>query len=207
MSSFFCMLFGGCSYSSGSSGGSGGGGGQAPPAQPQPKPQPVKNCPQTSGILQWLPHGGGTALSGQIDAGAAGLGGIATGSSGTAMFVSTSGTPSMGSYFSGGAAAYAGSHGVSAPAQSKIGPFALGGYAGVGFGVFVSNAQSPLQLKGPFAQWSANIGLGPGYSINFAYDNSSGIYTLGVSEGPEFGLSGTALTTTTAVRATPNSCN
>ena len=39
--SFFCMLMGGCSYSSGSSGGGGGGGQAQSPAQPQPKPSPV----------------------------------------------------------------------------------------------------------------------------------------------------------------------
>ena len=178
-----------------------------PQPDPQPQPEPTKNCPKSSGILQFLPHGGGTALSGQIDAGAAAAGGVATGSSGTPMFVSNSGTLSAGSYFSGGAAAYAGSHTASAPSSSKIGPFALGAYGGLGFGLFVSNAQSPLQLKGPFAQWSANIGVGPGYSVNFAYDNASGIYTLGISEGPGFGLSGTALTTTTAVKATGNSCD
>ena len=158
-------------------------------------------------FLKWLPHGGGLGLSGQADIGIGNTGAIATGSAGSAAFISDSGMPSAGFFKSGGATAFAGSHIAAAPAQTKVQPFALGAYAGVGEYGFITNAQSPLQIAGPFAQWNANIGFGPSASLSFAYDDQSGIWQLGISKGPGFGLSGTAMTTNTVVSATPGSCN
>jgi hypothetical protein len=61
-------------------------------------------------------------------------------------------------------------------------------------------------MGGPFAQWNANIGFGAGYSTSFAYDNKSGIYTFSITQGPGYGLSGTAMTTTTKAESIIGGC-
>ncbi len=89
MSSFFCMLFGGCS-SSVSSGSSGGGGGQIqPPAQPQPKPNPTNGTKQK--VCSAIPSGRTTGVS-------AGVGGVGSPGGGGELVVN---------YNSGQVSAYA----------------------------------------------------------------------------------------------------
>ena len=160
----------------------------------------IDDCPATSpGVAGLLPRGAGVLLNGELSGGVGSVGGIATGAYGTGVYVSNSGQVSGGGgWASGGATLFAGGNDVSSPQQSKIPPFALGAYAGGGGGVYLSNAQSQNQLKGPFAQWNVNIGFGPGYSFSFAYDNISRIWILSATNGPGVGLSGTALTTNTA---------
>jgi RHS repeat-associated protein len=164
-----------------------------------------KPCPKKAG-WHWLPHTIGALFNATLELGAGSAGATATGSAGSAYSISDSGQLSGGAFLSGGASLFAGSHSLSAPTQSMVTPFALGGYAGAGMGVFVSNAQSPMQLAGPFAQWNANVGFGPGYSVSFSYDNASGTWVLSITQGPGAGISGSALTTTTNARATGAAC-
>ncbi|HEV2495394.1 MAG TPA: hypothetical protein VG204_20235 [Terriglobia bacterium] len=116
------------------------------------------------------------------------------------MFLSSSGSPSAGTFEAGGVAAYldSGSNNIAAPAQTKVDPYVLGGYAGAGGGVFITKAQSASQLEGPFAQWNADIGLEGKASLSLAYSN--GIWIFSVTVGSGYGVAGSALTTTTATQ-------
>ena len=65
---------------------------------------------------------------------------------------------SGGLFGSGGAAAYFGSHMIGAPSQ-KSSRFILGGYAGAGANLFITNAGGAKQLEGPFTTASFNVVL------------------------------------------------
>jgi len=78
---------------------------------------------------------------------------------------------SFGRFQAGGAAAYLdkGTNNIAAPQQTMIDPWAAGGFVGGGVGVYITNAQSPNQLQGPFAQWNADIGGGNGASVSVSH--------------------------------------
>jgi RHS repeat-associated protein len=158
-----------------------------------------KVCPpKSAGLLSLAPRGIGVLLNGEISAGGALAGGIAQGAYGSGVYVDNNGNISTGGLWgSGGAALYAGSNSIATPQQSKVDPFVVGAYAGGGGGVYLTNSQSQNQLGGPFAQWNASIGWGPGYSFSLAYDNVSGIWIFSVTNGPGVGVAGSAMTTNT----------
>lgn len=58
-------------------------------------------------------------------------------------------------------------------------PWAVGAYAGVGLGGFLTNAKKAADLKGPFKQWNLNTPIG---SIDFGW--SDGTWILSITAGP-----------------------
>ena len=105
-----------------------------------------------------------------------------------------------------GIAAYFGGAYTGAPKQQGQ-PFSFGAFAGYGPSVWVSNAQSAQQLKGPFTTLTLNLGatLVKG-SVQLSYAN--GIYMLSVGPPVPYVSGGTPsasfdkLTTTTATTNT-----
>jgi hypothetical protein len=71
------------------------------------------------------------------------------------------------------------------PAQSMQAPWVFGAYAGYGPGIFITNADSPSQLGGPFAVLTnVDIGVGIGKaSIQVAADKS-GTFIVTINGGP-----------------------
>jgi RHS repeat-associated protein len=71
---------------------------------------------------------------------------------------------------------------------------AIGAYAGVGLGVFFSNAPDYNSLGGDFNTTQINTPIG-----GFQFDYSGGIYVISVTGGPGIGASAANYTTTTPV--------
>ncbi len=178
MSSFFCMLFGGCS-SNGSSSGGGGGGTSQP--QPKPQPQPAKppakrNCVQPNGLqaleasaLRKLATFTGKTVGFGVGAGGGfGLVGIGVSASGSAqMMADPSGTAALVYSWTLPSAGYM----STAPGQGEN----MGAAANIGI-QFTANSQ-PI---GTTPSWSldgsfANVGLSAG--------SSGGSLTVGAGFG------------------------
>lgn len=158
-----------------------------------PPPQPTQCGPKSI----W-PHGGGLAAGGSLELGLPGLAGAAGQiSTGVGAFHSSTTGWSGGTFDSGGAVAYFGSHVAGAPAQSS--PWVAGGSVGGGAFAFFTNAQSVQQLKGPFSTTSFNLGFGPfQFSLNVA--TGGGVWVASLSPpivGETFGISGSKITTNT----------
>jgi RHS repeat-associated protein len=84
-----------------------------------------------------------------------------------------------------------------APANACVNPTAVvGGFAGAGGGVFITNANSAADLGGPGAVVSVNIGVGAGFSIQFSV-SGSGIWAVSATVGPGIGISVSANPTST----------
>jgi RHS repeat-associated protein len=163
-------------------------------------------CPKVKGIFPWLPHGFGGIVSGEAGGGIV-AGAVANGSVGSATFIDEAGQFSLASFLSGGAALTDGGGGnISAPTQSKTNPAVYGAFLGIGAGGLITNAQSGNQLKGPFAQYNFNIGVGGKLSGSLAYDKASGIWVFGFTEGPGWGFDFSKLTTTTVAITSPGAC-
>jgi hypothetical protein len=106
-----------------------------------------------------LPRSLGVSYGGNADAGAGYEGITATGSAGGGVFYNGNTGGSKGWFAGGGATSYFFNGNVGAPNQQGQ-PFNLGGYAGVGPSVWVSNAGGAPQLGGPFTTLSLNVGAG-----------------------------------------------
>ena|GEM_PF-3182714 len=160
-------------------------------------PQSPTNCTSHGFGFGFL--GGGTAEGG---VGVAGAG--ASGSAGAGIFYSGQSGASAGGFIEGGAFANAGPHSVGAPTQTD-GSLALGAFAGVGGGLFVTNAGSPQQLSGPFLTFSADIGTPFTGAISFQLSiSSNNTFMLSAAYGPGAGIGGSVMTTTTGT--TGGSC-
>ena len=102
---------------------------------------------------------------------------------------------SLGRYVSGGAAAGGPGAAVGYPSQTGQ-PVAVGGaYAGLGYGIFVTNAGSVSQLAGSFWGWNLDI-MGFG---SVALEYSGGVWICSISDGPAIGAAGSGYPTTTKV--------
>jgi RHS repeat-associated protein len=125
-----------------------------------------------------------TDASGEVSMGVGGsasaegglvLGAGATGSVGYGVFVN-GWKPSLGGFVSGGAFGGAPGTGNDSAAPSRPGDnnWAIGGYAGAGGNVWVSNASVVSQLAGPFRTFSANLGFGlRGAGLQFSWGRDS----------------------------------
>ena len=103
--------------------------------------------------------GAGLSLGGSAEGGAIGGGAGATGSVGVGVFFD--GThPSVGGFGSGGGFAGGPGLGPSYPSCPSKTNWALGGFAGGGLNVFLTNANNVLDLSGPFKTYSFNLGWG-----------------------------------------------
>jgi len=64
-----------------------------------------------------------------------------------------------------------------------------GAFAGAGGGFVITTANSFSEFSGPGDTWSFNIGVGPGFTVQFT-KNENGVKTLAVfTRGPGIGLS------------------
>ncbi len=92
----------------------------------------------------------------------------------------------------GGAFATAGGLGKMCPKPPKgaiQGATAIGGYAGFGFGPFITNATSPADLKGPMTNFNLNAGVIISASLTVSIDPDSGIWMTSLTFGPGVGAS------------------
>ncbi len=148
--------------------------------------------------------GAGVLAGGNADAGVYAAGATIAGSAGAGGFYNSETGLSGGAFASGAAVAYAGSHVAAAPAQRSQ-PRVSGAYAGYGPGLFVTNAGSTSQLKGPFDTLTFNIGIGfAKLSVSIATDKKTGVVFASATGGPApyssgVGFSITTTTTNTAV--------
>lgn len=161
-----------------------------------------KNC--KTGFGFGLQGGGDTALGGGY-AGTAGTAGAGAG-----LFFGGNQGVSAGVYASGGATAYAGSHVLGTPAPSMGPPTSVGaGIGPLGGGVFITNASSASQLRGPFLTFGAGVGLAVsgGAQISIGYDAAGNfIWQAQGSFGYGWGLYGYGLTTNTVAKTTGDEC-
>lgn len=155
------------------------------------------------------PHSFGGSYGANVDAGQAISGVTGTASLGGGTFFDKKAGASIGGFASGGAAMYLLGLKTGAPQQNGQ-PFSFGVYAGAGPSVWLSNASSAQQLRGPFTTLSLNVGFGPVKgSAQLSYSNgiwqlSAGLPVPAVSFGtPSASVS--KLTTTTKV--TPGGCH
>jgi len=134
-----------------------------------------------------VPFGGGVIASGTLEAGDAfGAGGNL--SAGGGFFYNPNEGFSVGGFDSGGAFLGGPSGSLNAPGSPTDRPSGIfGATAGVGSGLWVSNAGSPSDLGGPFDQWNLNF---PFASLCFAKSGGTwiGSLVLGRSEGASFSI-------------------
>ena len=147
--------------------------------------------------------GAGVTAGGSAEAGIPGVVGAGgTGSVGYGGFYDPdTGTGSDGVFASGGAFA-AGPCGSASFPNVPGRKGAAGGFAGVGGGIFLTNAPNVGALGGPFDTYTVNVGVGPlQFSVQFGY--SDGIGILSVTAGPGAGLSASEYPTTTVTAPGP----
>jgi RHS repeat-associated protein len=134
--------------------------------------------------------GGGSAEAGVV------YGAGATGALGGGLFWGKS--PNVGAFASGGA--FVGGPGWTKQTAECGGqvPFVLGAYGGVGAGLFLTNADTARQLRGPFQQWNLNIGVGF-VKASASFEWSNGTWVLSISVGPGGIASVSGYPTSTAV--------
>jgi hypothetical protein len=118
----------------------------------------------------------------------------ATASAGSGYFRDSAGNVTTGNFVSGGAFVGSPLAYVSA-VNTNQSPWALGAFAGVGRGLFITNANSVCNLKGPFNQY--NLDLGPvGFSFSIGSD---GTWVFSITAGPGGIASASGYPTTTEV--------
>lgn len=65
---------------------------------------------------------------------------------------------------------------------------AIGAYAGIGIGPYVTNANNKNELKGPFQVLNINLALGYGGSIQVGWDSTSGTFIVSGGVGYGYGV-------------------
>jgi RHS repeat-associated protein len=127
-------------------------------------------------------------VSAEAGIGKYGLAGNASG--GVVLFANGLSDVSLGAFFSRGMVSLGPTEGTrwsstgKSPEKSKV----LGASAGVGHGIFVTNANCPSDMRGVSDSVSANIGIGPlKASVQFGIGN--GTWTFSATFGPGVGLS------------------
>jgi len=133
--------------------------------------------------------------------------GGATGSVGAGFFANglDVGNGDIGVFASGGAffRGHLDEPATSAPKYDQS-PGAVGLFAGVGGGGFITNAKKACDLNGPFKQWNVNLEV---LGVNYANSDGfwsflKGTWTLSVTVGPAFGGDVSAYPTTTVTAST-----
>ena len=127
-----------------------------------------------------LPHGAGVVGSGAVE------GGIVAGAGGTVE--AGGGAFTGGNHvggFAGGGGFVGGPNGPTAPASNS--PHgAVGAFAGIGGGGFLTNASNVTQLRGPFHTCSLNVGIGP-IKGSIQIGVSGGTWIGSITVGPGIG--------------------
>lgn len=140
-------------------------------------------------------YGIGVLGSGSAEAGLVAIGAGATGSVGGGVFWGGPEGANLGGFASAGAFAGGPGYGLSYPVGNS-GNVVGGAFAGLGGGVFLTNATRANQLSGPFDTYSFNIGVGPiKFSVQLGVSNGTwmGSTTLGTG----IGISGSGYPTNT----------
>jgi RHS repeat-associated protein len=126
-------------------------------------------------------HGGiGISFGGSADLSPGGpaFGAMSTASAGGGLFFNRT-SISAGGFASGGAAVFGGPFATGVPDQTQGTTLAAGAYGGAGPSVFVTNARSVQQLKGPFATYTLNVGAGP-VKFSAQFSTANGIWQASV---------------------------
>jgi RHS repeat-associated protein len=142
--------------------------------------------------------GFGADAGGSIEGGAVAIGAGATVSGGAGVFWGGSQGVNFGAFGSAGAFAGGPGYGVQYPAYPKCENVTVAGgaYAGAGAGVFLTNARSAGELRGPFNTHSFNVGVGPiRASLQIGVSGKTWIGSL--TFGPGVGISGSSYPTNT----------
>jgi RHS repeat-associated protein len=136
--------------------------------------------------------GGGSAEGGIV----AGVG--ATASGGGGLFGGGPQGLNIGGYGTGGAFAGGPGYGLQYPTypEGNNANFAAGAFAGLGAGLFLTNACSASGLRGPFDTYTANIGTGP-IQVSVQIGVSGGTWIGSVTFGPGIGVSVSSYPTNT----------
>ena len=121
-------------------------------------------------------------------------GGGATAAGGAGVFIGHNGI-SGGGFLSGGAAFGTPGHTVGFPSNTGQTDFFGGRYAGVGGGIFMTNAGRVSALNGPFKQWNLDTPFG---SVSFAISHGIWICSLTAGRGAGAAVSGFPTTTVSA---------
>ena len=143
-----------------------------------------------------LPHSGGIVAGGEVSLGA-GVAGASAQSNG-GIFLSTTGDMSL--FGTNTAFANFGTKYIASTPQKDT-PIALGGYAGIGVGLMLSNATNASQIREGFNQVTLSM---PAVSASFSY--AGGIWQINVTVGPGAGLAGTGSTSYTGLMSHSNPC-
>jgi hypothetical protein len=165
---------------------------QTPPSTPPSDPAPA---PLTGDRIERstqpnaapVKHGFGIGLIGSATAeGGLGAGAGATAAAGAGLFYDGGRSVHPGAYAGAGAFAGGGEQAAKAPhTADAVG--VLGVFAGIGVGIFVTNAASAEQLGGPAQTYSCNVGIGP-VKLSVQLGISDSTYAGAVSVGPGIGL-------------------
>ena len=103
----------------------------------------------------------------------------------------------VGSYASTGTFAGGPNYGLGVPRRQSDGTTIVGGgYAGIGTGPYLTNANTVSDLGGVFNTYSFNLGVGPKVSFQFGI-SSNGTWIVSASMGPGVGASGSSYLTDT----------
>ncbi|KAF0145016.1 MAG: RhsA [Nitrospirae bacterium] len=133
------------------------------------------------------------------EAGLVGIGAGQTGSVGGGLFgQGLFKNLNFGGFASWGGFAGGPGYGPSYPSGNS-GNVVGGAYAGIGAGIFVTNAKCAAQLKGPFKTISLNVGIGAyKFTMQYSYSNGIGMFSVGPPfTGAGIGLSGSGYNTNT----------
>jgi RHS repeat-associated protein len=152
---------------SGTGGSSGNAGGSSAP----------NNCSTATPSL--LPHGVDIVGGAELTAGTGFAGGTIQGSAGQGWFSSPAGGVNSGHFTSFVAAGRVGPYGSGNIPQGDTLPLIAGLYAGLGAGLFTTNARNVSQLNGPFTSITVSTPIG---SLNVSY--GGGIWSGAVMAGP-----------------------
>lgn len=132
----------------------------------------------------------GGALEGGVPAGGAG----ANVSAGAGLFYDGTRAVRPGAFAETGGFAELGARAAKFPRASAP-AHALGAFAGVGYGIFVTNASSAAQLAGVGQSYSLDIGLGPKFSAQVGIAGDT--FAASVTIGPGLGLDASTYPTQT----------
>lgn len=141
-------------------------------------------------------HGVGIGLivGGAVEGGVPALGAGANVSAGAGVFYDGTRGLKPGAFAEAGGFAELGARAAKFPHASSP-THALGGFAGVGYGVFVTNASSAKQLAGVGQSYSLDIGLGPKFSAQLGIAGDT--FAASVTIGPGIGLDASTYPTRT----------
>ena len=153
---------------------------------------PLSSRPEPHGI------GIGLVVAGALEGGVPAVGAGGNVSAGAGFFYDGARAITPGAFAEAGGFSELGARAAKLP-HSNAPAHALGGFAGVGYGIFVTNAASAKQLAGVSQSYAVNVGLGPKFSAQLGI--AGGTFAASVTIGPGIGVDASLYPTQTV--ATP----